>query len=91
MLALQAVVNLATGREMVSGCAEGRGGPFGRDTYAHPVDKLRNLGVRAEKARRITALYKRRYMSDEQCFAHKGRKYRTCDLLGYPLYIYAND
>ena len=27
--ALQAVVNLATGREMVSGCAEGRGGQSG--------------------------------------------------------------
>jgi hypothetical protein len=87
--ALQAVVNIAMTCDLVS--TSNGGEPFGRDTYAHPTEKLRVLGVKAAQPRRITALYKRRYMSDEQCYSYRGIKYSTCDLLGYPLYIYAHD
>lgn len=86
---LQAVVNIVQGKEVLARDQEGE--PFGREYYTHPVHKLRVLGTTVSPRRRITALYKRRYMTDEQCFTYKRRHYRACDLLAYPLYIIAED
>ncbi len=82
--ALQAVVNVATGKPFLS-TAEYE--PLGRWNKAHPVEKLVDLGAHAGDSRRIETLYRVRYMTDEQCYVVDGGERRVYDLLGYPVYI----
>jgi hypothetical protein len=82
--ALQAVVNITFGKDLLE---RNSGEPFGRGNYQHPVEKLQSIGGIASFPRKITALYKKRYMTDEQRFTFNGQRFRSCDLLAYPIYI----
>jgi hypothetical protein len=63
---------------------------FGRASYEHPIDKLKTFGAVTSERRKITSLYKKRYLSSEQCTLIGGREYRVNDLLAYPLFIAAD-
>lgn len=82
--ALQVISNLITGQPFMTRNGEE---PFGRSTFKHPIDKLKEMGGIVIDRRSIEALYVCRYMSDEQCFNDGESAYRCHDLLGYPLYI----
>ncbi len=60
---------------------------FGRWNYIHPIEKLKSLGAFEIESRFIDVLYVSRYFTDEQSYECKGKNYRVCDLLGYPLFI----
>jgi hypothetical protein len=61
--------------------------PLGRNSSKHPIEKLRDIGAFVIGKQRITTVYRKRYMTNEQCFEYKNEKYRCNDLLGYPLFI----
>lgn len=82
--ALQFIMNVAEGRRPTE-IADGE--PLGRGSDLHPIDKLRRLGATASDQRRIVSLYRKRYVTNEQCYAHGGQRRRVNDLVGYPLYI----
>jgi hypothetical protein len=84
--ALQAVVNGFRGDRLILGPD---GEPLGRGSYVHPVEKLRQMSVAVSEPREIQALYRLRYMTNEQCYTYDGREYRVNDLLAYPLFIAA--
>ncbi len=84
--ALQAIANLALGRPFLT-VAEGE--PLGRWNAQHPIEKLGQLGGVAQAPRRIRALYRNRYLTNEQICVFDGKEYRLNDLLAYPLYIEA--
>lgn len=88
--ALQALINQMTGKGFFDYISE-EWEPYGRGRDLHPVDKLRELGGIASEQRRIMALYRKRYLTNEQVYSHEGEKRRVNDLLGYPIYIVADD
>lgn len=59
---------------------------LGRNSPAHPIEKLVGLGGRPSLERRIEVLYEMRYMTDEQG-GWSISDGRVNDLLGYPLAI----
>jgi hypothetical protein len=85
--ALQAVENGVEGKELTDRKASFAMEPLGRGSHDHPVAKLESLGARIGDLRRITALYKKRYFTDEQCYIWGGKQRRVNDLLGYPIFI----
>lgn len=87
--ALQALANLVTGENFFE-ISKGQGEPLGRWNYQHPVEKLAELGGIISEERSLISLYKKRYMTDEQCYEYKGQKRRVNDLLAYPLWIKEN-
>lgn len=86
--ALQAIANIALGSDRIF-WSDTLAEPLGRDSYDHPVEKLRRMGALAGEPRRIHALYRERYLTNEQCYVHSRKEYRVNDLLAYPLYITA--
>ncbi|QAY67534.1 hypothetical protein [Paenibacillus protaetiae] len=84
--ALQAIVNKIEGRSLlntITNTVE----PLGRRNFTHPVTKLSKLGAIALEKRKVTSLYQKRYITNEQCFTKNKKKFRVNDLLGYPIYI----
>lgn len=82
--ALQAIVNATKGESLnTRNAAE----PFGRRKCDHPISKLLSIGAVAGDLRRITSLYAKRSMTNEQCYTWEGEKRRVNDLLGYPIFI----
>jgi len=61
--------------------------PLGRGNYKHPVKKLNELGAINLGKFEIKTLYRKRYITNEQCFTQERKRYRCNDLLGYPLLI----
>lgn len=61
---------------------------FGRWHEGHPIEKLKAVGGRAGRRRKIDTIYKIGYMSDEQYVeVDDGTEGRINDILAYPLYI----
>jgi hypothetical protein len=88
--ALQGLINQITGKDFLAYVNE-EFEPYGRGRDLHPVDKLKDIGGIATEERRIKSLYRKRYFTDEQVYSYKGECRRVNDLLGYPLYIEADD
>ena len=82
--ALQALCNIITGQQFYTINWDE---PLGRRSNLHPIEKLKKMGAINLGKQEITTIYRKRYMTDEQCFAHDGKEYRCNDLLGYPLFI----
>jgi hypothetical protein len=61
--------------------------PLGRNSFLHPIEKLKKLGAFELGRMAIKTIYRKRYITDEQCFKYKDNEYRCNDLLGYPLFI----
>ena len=90
--ALQAIANVVEGRALLPDWPPTYHNrePLGRGSSEHPVQKLsRLLGAVELPHRRITTLYRKRYMTNEQVYEFGGKAYRVNDLLAYPLYIQA--
>jgi hypothetical protein len=85
--ALQAIANLADGRELLENAKMESWEPLGRGSYDHPVEKLRKCGALVGDQRQIMSLYKIRYSSNEQCYRWEAEERRVNDVLGYPLFI----
>ena len=60
---------------------------FGFVNQDHPIVKLEKLGGIATGTRKITSLYRKRYMSDDASMLIDGVSYRLNDLVGYPIFI----
>jgi len=60
---------------------------LGRDSDLHPVEKLKRVGGTVGHARRIEAVYKIGYMTNEQAARRDGVAIRVNDIMAYPLYI----
>jgi len=89
--ALQAIANAVAGRNLLDRSdSQVRREPLGRGNFGHPIEKLRPLEVIPGDERRITSLYKPRYLTNEQCYLWEGQKRRVNDLLGYPIFIAAD-
>ncbi len=86
--ALQAIVNVANGAPLILPEPVGDE-PYGRWCNEHPITKLGRLNSIVMDTRKITTLYRKRYMTDEQCYVVNGQKRRVNDLLAYPLFIAA--
>lgn len=84
--ALQAVVNGLQGNPLLVGA---RGEPLGRGGVQHPIEKLQRVTAVVNEPRKIRALYRVRYMTNEQCYIYKNERYRVNDLLAYPIFIAA--
>ena len=84
--ALQAIVNVVNGVQLVLPEPIGNE-PFGRWCSDHPIVKLQALGGTVTSSRTITSLYRKRYITDEQCYTINGQERRVNDLLAYPLFI----
>lgn len=82
--ALQAISNIVTGQPFYS---KNQNEPLGRYNSQHPLEKLKSIGAIYIHKQEINTIYRRRYMTNEQCFDFGGYKYRCNDLLGYPLFI----
>lgn len=82
--ALQAVANIASSRDINLPDFDE---PLGRWVVDDPLVKILRTGAVKYEERRLTSLYKTRYMSDEQTVPYQGGERRFNDLLGYPLYI----
>jgi hypothetical protein len=84
--ALRFIANAATGAPFLerSGSDD-----LGRDNADHPIDKLRPFGAVKGDPRRIEALYRIRYMTDEQVYTYQDQEHRVHDILGYPIFIAA--
>ncbi|WP_425803999.1 hypothetical protein ACHOLT_19250 [Desulfitobacterium sp. Sab5] len=85
--ALQAIVNYLEGRPILNtilpeGCER-----YGRSTYEHPINKLTRIGAIKSSTKKITSLYQKRYITNEQCYIFANNETRVNDLLGYPIYI----
>lgn len=95
--ALQAIVNSARGLDLMAfpkspigsdGCTPPEfWEPLGRGNADHPIEKLQRIGAVVSDKRRITTLYRLRYMTNEQCVKVDGETRRFNDILGYPVYI----
>jgi hypothetical protein len=87
--ALQAIANAISGGKLVSvpRMSDVRE-PLGRGTYLHPLKKLIQAGaVAVGTPKSILSLYRKRYITNEQCVEFRGTNYQTNDLLGYPVFI----
>jgi hypothetical protein len=60
---------------------------FGRWHEGHPIEKIKAIGAKVGRRRRIETVYKIGYMSDEQYIKVNGAEGRINDILAYPLYI----
>ncbi|MCK0105652.1 hypothetical protein [Marinobacter sp. S0848L] len=87
--ALQALANITTGQKFFER-PKGQGEPLGRWNYQHPIEKLVELGGIVSEEKNLISLYKKRYITDEQCYEYKGQERRVNDLLAYPLWIKEN-
>jgi len=95
--ALQAVVNGIDGLHLTESpvparyreplLTGNRNEPFGRGSTNHPIEKLNQINALVSDTKRITTLYRLRYMTDEQCFHASDDRDRFHDILGYPLFI----
>lgn len=81
---LQALANIILGKDLLLPNSDE---PFGRNDSSHPIEKLKKIGGVKISTQTIDVIYRKRYISDEQCFVHNGHTYRCNDILGYPLYI----
>ena len=82
--ALQAIVNAVQGKALGTRDALE---PFGREDSKHPVRKLMGIGATLGDERRITSLYIKRAITNEQCYKLNGEVRRVNDLLAYPIFI----
>lgn len=60
---------------------------FGRGSELDPIEKLKSQGAIVSEPQLIETIYRKRYITDEQCVSRNGSKVRVCDLIGYPIYI----
>jgi hypothetical protein len=60
---------------------------YGFTNQDHPIAKLEKLSGVATDIRKITSLYRKRYMSDDAYTLIDGLPYRLNNLLGYPIFI----
>lgn len=82
--ALRFIVNAASNRPFL----DRRGNDeFGRESNRHPIQKLQSVGGSVGDPRIIEALYRVRYMTDEQVYIYGDSEHRVHDVLGYPLFI----
>jgi hypothetical protein len=85
--ALQAIANAIDGKPLIG---YGSGGELlGCGSFDHPIMKLERLGALRGDLRRITSLYYKRYITNEQCYIVDGQERCVNDLLGYPIFIAA--
>ena len=84
--ALQAIANALDGRPLI-GYGGAGGELLGCGSFDHPIVKLEGLGAVRGDVRRITSLYYKRYMINEQCYVVDGQERCVNDLLGYPIFI----
>jgi hypothetical protein len=82
--ALQFIMNVAEGKNPLKIANQE---PLGRGNDLHPVDKLKRLGALVSGQRKLTSLYRKRYVTNEQCYEYADKKRRVNDLVGYPIYI----
>lgn len=82
--ALQVLSNIITGSSFYTRDWDE---PLGRNNLKHPIEKLKDIGAVYVHKQKISTIYRKRYMTNEQCFIYKDRKYRCNDLLAYPLFI----
>jgi hypothetical protein len=82
--ALQAIANAVEGNPLNGPV---RGEPFGRGSFAHPIEKLQSIGALVGDQRNIRSLYVKRCLTNEQCYTWNGERRRVNDLLGYPIFI----
>lgn len=87
--ALQTVVNFLEGRYLTSQHTHGNE-VLGRSSYDHPIEKLLGIGAVKLNTKKITCLYKKRYITDEQCYLFNNEGTRVHDMLGYPIFIEEN-
>jgi hypothetical protein len=86
--ALHALYNISHGKNFFDMTTNKNGDePLERWNFIHPIEKLKSLGAIEIDKRKLETLYRCRYITDEQSYTYKGIKYRTNDLLGYPIYI----
>lgn len=84
--ALQAVVNYLENKYITSQEFHGDE-QLGRNSNQHPIEKIVKIGAVKLSTKKITCLYKKRYITDEQCYLFNGKDARVHDLLGYPIFI----
>lgn len=60
---------------------------YGFVNQEHPLVKLVKLGGTKTDTRKITSLYRKRYMSNDAHMLVNGVSYRLNDLVGYPIFI----
>lgn len=82
--ALQAMSNIISGQQFYT---QNWDEPLGRNNANHPLQKLQDIGAVYLQKQEIKTIYRKRYMTNEQCFMYKDKKYRCNDLLGYPLFV----
>lgn len=79
--ALQALSNIINGRSFYTQDINEQ------MTRKHPYEKLQDIGAIYLHKQEIQTIYRKRYMTNEQCFTYNNRDYRCNDLLGYPLFV----
>ncbi|MBW4484762.1 MAG: hypothetical protein KME14_19675 [Tildeniella torsiva UHER 1998/13D] len=92
--ALRMIVNAAIGSDLLDRSSSkvfNEFEPFGRGSYEHPIQKLERIGATISDRRKITTLYRKRYMTDEQCYTVNDNQRRVNDLLAYPIFIAATN
>jgi hypothetical protein len=87
--ALRTIVNAAGGQDLLALDDAETFEPFGRGSYEHPIQKLQRIGATVSDRRKITTLYRKRYMTNEQCYTVGEQERRVNDLLAYPVFIAA--
>jgi hypothetical protein len=85
---LQVIANLVSGKNLFEPNWQ-ENEPMGRGSYKHPIEKLKSIGALEIGKREIETIYRKRYLTNEQCFVYNNEKYRCNDLLAYPLFIEA--
>ena len=88
--ALRLVTDMATDPAIVETGMYRRNGReplFSRWDTSHPVEKLRTIGGAVGSPRRVEAVYKVAYMSEEITHIVGGPEVRVNDILAYPLYV----
>ncbi|GGO05898.1 hypothetical protein [Saccharibacillus kuerlensis] len=85
--ALQSIVNFLEGRPILNTILHAGEEKFGRSDKRHPIDKLVGLGAKRGATKKITCLYRKRYITNEQCFIFNNKEARVNDLLAYPIFI----
>lgn len=85
--ALQSIVNFLEGRPILNTILHAGQEKFGRNDMRHPIDKLVSLGAKVNATKKITCLYRKRYITNEQCFIFNNKEARVNDLLAYPIFI----
>lgn len=84
---LQVIANLVNGNDLFASSNSIEFEPLGRGSYKHPVQKLKDIGAMEIGKREIETIYRKRYITNEQCFIYDTQEYRCNDLLAYPLFI----